>query len=119
MLEIQIRHRLATAIKRRGALGEAQRQLELAIDLQTVLVEKMPDSVSHRCWRALLSCSLAEVLRGMRNHEAAATAIEDAREILRAIPEGQSKHPMVERLRRTLSDRGPGPGLPGIGPKRP
>ena len=121
LLEIQIRHRLATAMRRRGALGEAKRQLELAIDLQTVLVETMPDNVSHRCGRALLSCSLAEVLRETRNHEAAAAAIEDAKEVLAAIPEGQSKHPMVERLRRTLSDRGAGsgPGLPGIGPKRP
>ena len=121
VLEIQIRHRLATAIKRRGPLEQAKRQLELAIDLQTVLVEAMPDSVSRRCWQALLNCSLAEVLRDMRDHEAAATAIEDAREILAAIPKAQAKHPMVERLRRTLSDRGPGtrPGPPRIGPNRP
>ena len=121
MLEIQIRHRLATTIKRRGTLGEAKRQLELAIDLQTVLVEKMPDNVSHRCWRALLSCSLAEVLRGMRKQEAAAAAIKDAKQVLASIPEGQAKHPMVERLRRTLSDRGAGHGLgpPGVRPNRP
>ena len=91
-------------------MEEAQRQLELAIDLQSNLVAVMPDSISHRCSRALLSCSLAEVLRGMRDHKAAVAAVEEARQILLAIPAGQTKHPMVERLRRTLSDRGPGLG---------
>ena len=102
-------------------MGEAKRQLELAIDLQTVLVETMPDNISHRCGRALLSCSLADVLRGMRDHEAAAAAIEVAKEVLAEMPEAQAKHPMVERLRRTLSDRGNGPrlGPPGIGANRP
>ena len=121
MLEIQIRHRLANTIKRRGSLGEAKRQLELAIDLQTVLVETMPDNISHHCLRALLSCSLAELLREMGNHEAAAAAIEVAKVVLAGVPEGQAKHPMVERLRRTLSDRGNGPrfGPPGIGANRP
>jgi len=120
MLEIHIRHRLAAAIKRRGAFGEAKRQLELAIDLQANLSEIMPESVSCRCWQGLLSCSLADVLRGMRNHEAAAVATEEARQVLAAISEDEAKHPMVDRLRRALSDRGTGPGAgpPRHGPKR-
>ena len=120
MLEIHIRHRLAAAIKRRGAFGEAKRQLELAIDLQANLAEIMPESVSCRCWQGLLSCSLADVLRGMRNHEAAAVATEEARQVLAAISEDEAKHPMVDRLRRVLSDRGTGPGAgpPRHGPKR-
>jgi len=108
MLEIQIRHRLAAAIRLKGPLEEAKQQLELAIDLQTNLVEAMPDSVNHHCWHGLLSCSLAEVLRSLRDHEAAAAAMGEAREALAAIPKGEAKHPMVERLRRALSDRGPG-----------
>ncbi len=112
MSEVSIRHRLATAIIRRGRLEDAKRQLDQAIDLQTVLVETMPDSLSHRCGRALLNCSLAEVLRGMRDHDAANAAIEEAKQVLAAVPEDQAKNPLVERLRRTLSERGPGPKRP-------
>ena len=57
----------------------------------------------------------------MRKQEAAAAAIKDAKQVLASIPEGQAKHPMVERLRRTLLDRGAGHGLgpPGVRPNRP
>ena len=106
MLEIHIRHRLATGSKRRGRLEEAKRQLELAIELQSVLAEAMPDSISHRCWRALLNCMLADVLRGLGKPDAAAATIKSAKQALAAIPKEQATHPMVERLRRTLSDRG-------------
>ena len=120
ILEVHIRNRLASTIKRRGSLEEAKRHLELAIDLQTVLVETMPDNINRRCWRGLLSCSLAEVLRGMRKHDAAAAATKEARQILAGISEAEAKQPMVERLRRSLSDRRSGPGVrPGGGAKRP
>ena len=107
MSEIHIRHRMATGSKRRGRLAEAKSQLELAIELQSDLVEAMPDSVSHRCWRALLNCTLAEVLRGLRKPETATAAIQSAKQTLETIPVEQAKHPMVERLRRSLSNRGP------------
>ena len=107
MAEIHIKHRLATASKRRGRLDDAKRQLESAIDLQTVLVDSAPSSVSHRCWRALLNSSLADVLRSSRQQADANAAIENARQDLNAIPEEDQDHPLVDRVRRTLSGRKP------------
>ena len=106
MSEIHIRHRMATGSKRRGRLAEAKSQLELAIELQSDLVDAMPDSVSRRCWRALLNCTLAEVLRGLQNPEAATAAIQSAKQTLEALSAEQAKHPMADRLRRSLSNRG-------------
>ena len=105
--EIRIRQRLATVNKRRGRLEDAKRQLEMAIKLQTTLVETMPDSVSHRCWRALLNCSLAEVLRGLRQPAVAAAAIDSARQDLAVIPDEHSEHPLVQRVEKMLLVRTP------------
>ena len=110
--EIHIRHKLAAASRRRGRLDDAKRQLELAIELQTALVRTLPNSVSHRCWRALLYRSLADALRGSREPKAAAEAIENAKEDLAAIPAEQADHPLVERVRRSLLERTSPPNKP-------
>ena len=107
MAEIHIRHRLATASKRRGRLDEARRQLESAIEIQTDLIDSMPNSVSYLCWRALLNQSLADVLRSSRQPADAKVAIDNARQDLAAIPDKDKDHPMVERVRRMLSGRTP------------
>ena len=107
MAEVRIKHRLALSSKRRGRTGEARRQLEQAIKLETVLVEMMPDNVAHRCWRALLNHSLADVLRGSRQPVAAAAAIKAAQQDLESVSDEHSDHPMVERVKRTLSGRMP------------
>ena len=107
--EIRIRHRLAMLSKRRGRLEDARRQLELAIPLETTLVETMPDNVAHRCRRALLNYSLSEVLRSDRQPRAAANALEEARQDLAAVTVEHSDDPMVERVQRTLSGRKPPP----------
>ena len=107
--EVRIRYRLALMNKRRGRLDDAKRQLELAIELETVLVETLPDNVAHRCWRALLNHSLAEVLRDSSQPRAAEAAIKNARQDLAAVSEEHSDHPMVERVERTLSERIPSP----------
>ena len=109
MAEVRIRYRLALASKRRGRLDDAKRQLELAIELETVLVETLPDNVAHRCWRALLNHSLSEVLSDSGKAKAAAAAIENARQDLASVSEQNSDHPMVERVERTLSGRIPSP----------
>ena len=107
MAEIRIRHRLAFSNMRRGRLDEAKRQLKLAIELQTVLVDAMPDNAAHRCWRALLNYSLSEALRDSRQPVAADAAIENARQDLAVVSEEHSDHPMLDRVKRTLSGRVP------------
>jgi len=105
--EIRIRHRLAMSSKRRGQLEDAKQQFERAVELATVLVDTVPDHPSHRCGRALLNYSFAEVLRSLRQPAAADLAIESARQDLAIVSEQHSDHPMVERVRRSLSGRMP------------
>ena len=107
MAEVRIRHRLALTDRRRGRLDDAKRQLEQAIRLESGLVETMPSNVAHRCRRALLNKSLAEVLRDLSQPKAADAAIKNARQDLADVSEEHSDHPMVKRVEQRLSGRMP------------
>ena len=105
MSEVRIRQRLASTSSRRGRLNDAKRQFEIAIDLQTNLIETMPDTLVQRCRRALLYYSLAEVLRDLRQPANAEAAMESARQDLASVKKEDGKHPMVRRVQQTLSGK--------------
>ena len=103
--EVHIHHKLANLARRKQNFAEAESQINKAIQIQSQLVEWSPENISHRCWRALLYRSLAG-LNSEQNEKAQATsAMEKAMLDIDAIPDSESDHPFVKRVRDALSTK--------------
>ncbi|MEM6692128.1 MAG: hypothetical protein AAF664_22055 [Planctomycetota bacterium] len=104
MSEVHLRHKLSAIARTQLRLGDANTMVGEAIRLQTALVETFPDSVRHRCWRAMLYRSQATINRRSGNPEAAQNAIENAKRDLDSIGEESLDHPLVVRTREAVSE---------------
>ncbi|MEM1071008.1 MAG: protein kinase [Planctomycetota bacterium] len=102
--EVHLRHKLSAIARTQSRLGDANTMVGEAIRLQTALVETFPDSVRHRCWRAMLYRSQATINRRSGNPEAAQNAIENAKRDLDSIGEESLDHPLVVRTREAVSE---------------
>lgn len=100
--EVHILHKLANLARTERAYGEANEQLRRALSVQSMLVEASPENLSHRCWRALLYRSLAEVdgLRG--NQESERDAISRASADMQAIQPADVDHPFVQQTQKII-----------------
>ena len=102
--EVHLRHRLSSIARTHGDGAEAKQQLSEAIKLQTALLESSPDSISHRCWRALLYRSQAELVRGQGDLALAKTIIELASDDLDAVDSSASEDPLYIRTKSTIAE---------------
>jgi len=101
--EIHLRHKLAAIARTQSRFDDADAMLSEAIRLQTSLVQKWPDSVLHRCWRATLYRSRATMYGQWDKPEAAKDAIMSAKADIEAIDAKFSDHPLVNRTRDAVN----------------
>lgn len=101
--EVHLWHKLASLARSRDRFEEARRELQIAIEIQTELVEATPDRFVYRCWRALLYRSLAECEQEMKNEDEAIAALESAMQDLDAIDSDFNQQPFVIRTREAIS----------------
>ncbi|WP_040763327.1 hypothetical protein [Novipirellula maiorica] len=100
--EVHIRHKLSNLAKTEQEYDEANQQLQKAIAIQSTLVNATPENISHRCWRALLYRSLAEVCDLQGNQDAADEAVANAVADIETIAPADSDHPFVVQTRQII-----------------
>lgn len=102
--EVHILHKLSNLAKSENDFDLAMEQIENAIAIQTSLVETAPQSMPHRCWRALLYRSLAEVHRKLGNAEAERRAIDAASKDVAAIDAESRLHPFAIQTNEIIQE---------------
>jgi len=102
--EVHLRHKLSAIARTQSRFDDAATLLAEAIMLQTSLIQTWPNSVRHRCWRAMLYRSQATMYREWDKPDAADDAIARARADVDAIDEGFINHPLVIRTRRAFGE---------------
>lgn len=100
--EVHILHKLSSLARSHGDRALEQEHLQKAIAIQSSLVDASPDSLPHRCWRALLYRSLAEVHRRQGDTEAEREAISAAVADLDAIPPELQTHPFAIQTQQII-----------------
>ncbi|TWU59267.1 Serine/threonine-protein kinase PrkC [Rubripirellula tenax] len=100
--EIHILHKLSSLARSDGDFALEQERLEKAIAIQSSLVIASPNSMPHRCWRALLYRSLAEVYRRQGDKDAAREAISTAVADLDAIDAESKAHPFAVQTQQII-----------------
>ncbi len=100
--EVHILHKLSSLARSRGDFGLGLERLEKAIAIQSSLVDASPGSMPHRCWRALLYRSLAEVHRRQGDTEAERVAISNAVADLDAIEPESKEHPFAVQTQQII-----------------
>lgn len=101
--EVHLRHKLSAIARSTQHLEKGNQQLQRAIEIQSKLVEAWPNSMMHRCWRALLYRSLAECSREQDDLFAATEATQLAHQDLDSIAPESSDHPFVIQAREIIS----------------
>jgi tetratricopeptide (TPR) repeat protein len=102
--EVHIRHKLFSLARSSGEIAEAMEQLEKAITIQSAVVEASPQDFSHRCWRALLYRSQAELCQLKGDDQCEQDAIANAINDLAAIDSSESEHPFVKQTRQIIQE---------------
>jgi len=102
--EVHLRHKLSAIARTQSRFDDADAMLVEAIRLQTSLIQKWPDSVLHRCWRAMLYRNQAITYQRWGKADAAKYAIASARADVDAIDPEYSEHPLVKRTRDAVDD---------------
>ncbi len=100
--EVHIRHKMFNLARTDKDFDEANHQLQKALAMQSTLVNAAPENLSHRCWRALLYRSLAEVHNLQGNQEAAGEAIANAAADINAIAPADRDHPFVVQTQQII-----------------
>ncbi|MCM2370303.1 serine/threonine-protein kinase [Aporhodopirellula aestuarii] len=100
--EVHILHKLSNLARSNGDFALALDRLEKAIAIQSSLVDASPDSMPHRCWRALLYRSLAEVHRRQGDDDAEREAITAAVADLDAISPESREHPFAVQTQQII-----------------
>ncbi|QDS89037.1 Serine/threonine-protein kinase PrkC [Rosistilla ulvae] len=101
--EVHLRHKIFAIARSQDQFDEADAMLSEAIRLQTWLIQTWPDSVRHRCWRAMLYRSQATLYRQWGNPGRAKDAIANAKADLDTIDGEYSDHPLVTRTRDAIT----------------
>ncbi|APZ95735.1 hypothetical protein Fuma_05397 [Fuerstiella marisgermanici] len=109
--EVHLRHKVSAVLRTRSRsrFDDADAVLSEAIQLQTTLIQKWPDSVPHRCWRAMLYRSQAELYRQWGRADASKDAITNAKADIDAVESESADHPMVKRTRDAVNGLGNAP----------
>lgn len=102
--EIHLRHKLSAIARTQSRFDDADAMLSEAIRLQTSLIQKWPESVLHRCWRAMLYRSQATMYGQWDKPEAAKDAITSAKADVETIDAEFSDHPLVIRTRDAVNE---------------
>ncbi len=100
--EVHLNHKLASVARTQLRFDDAEAQLFDAVELQTRLINSWPESVRHRCWRAMLYRSQAELYREWKKPDAAELAITQAKNDVDAIDSEFTEHPFVVRTREAI-----------------
>lgn len=101
--EVHLRHKLSSLARSQNRFSEGESHLSQAITIQSELVEAWPDSVLHRCWRALLYRSQMQCAKERNDDAAAAAALQLAKKDLQQISPESNDHPFVVRTREIIS----------------
>ncbi|TWT64873.1 serine/threonine-protein kinase [Allorhodopirellula solitaria] len=102
--EVHILHKLSNLARMQGNDSISLERLEKAISIQSSLIDASPNSMPHRCWRALLYRSLAEVHRREHHTELEREAIATALADLDAIDSELASHPFVVQTRQAIEE---------------
>ena len=102
--EMHIWHKLSAVSRLSKDLMLAEEQLLNALKIQTTLVDAWPNSMPHRCWRALLYRSLAELSLQKQDGNQAKQQIENAIKDLDAIDSDSANHPFVLRTKQIIRE---------------
>lgn len=102
--EVHLRHKLSAIARTQSRLEDAEELLSEAIRLQTRLMETQPDSVQHRCWRAMLYRNQAMMWRQWNNIDAADIAIANAKTDIDSVDPEFFDHPFVARARDAIRE---------------
>tara|TARA_R110002049_G_scaffold72490_7_gene187547 strand:- start:124527 stop:127052 length:2526 start_codon:yes stop_codon:yes gene_type:complete len=102
--EVHVLHKLSSLSRSRGEDVLVLEQLNKAISIQSSLVDASPNSMPHRCWRALLYRSLADAHRRQRNLADARDAIAAAIADLDAIAPDSRSHPFAVQTQQTIAN---------------
>ena len=100
--EVHILHKLSSLARSASNYELAIQQLEKAIAIQTSLVDASPESMPHRCWRALLYRSIADSHRAQGNFAAEREVIAAAVADLEAISPDSQSHPFAIQTKQTI-----------------
>ncbi len=100
--EVHILHKLSSLARSDRDFALGQERLDQAITIQSSLVAASPESMPHRCWRALLYRSLAEIHRQQRNTIAEREAIASAVADLDAIDADSRLHPFAVQTQQII-----------------
>lgn len=100
--EVHLHHKLASVARTQSRLDDAEARLFDAIELQTRLINDWPEGVRHRCWRAMLYRSQAELYREWKKPDAAEFAIAQAKADVDAINPESADHPLAVRTRQAI-----------------
>ncbi|QDT05056.1 Serine/threonine-protein kinase PrkC [Rubripirellula lacrimiformis] len=100
--EVHIRHKLSSLARSQQDYPAAAEQLAQAIAIQSSLIAQAPNNFSHRCWRALLYRSVAEIAQMQGDSTGQQAAIANAVADLDAIDPSQSDHPFVNQTRQII-----------------
>ncbi|KLU06728.1 serine/threonine protein kinase [Rhodopirellula islandica] len=100
--EVHILHKLSSLARSDGDFALELERLEKAIAIQSSLVDASPSSMPHRCWRALLFRSLAEIRRRSGDTEAEREAIAAAVADLDAIAPESKTHPFAVQTQQII-----------------
>ncbi|QDS96018.1 Serine/threonine-protein kinase PknB [Roseimaritima multifibrata] len=102
--EVHVWHKLSNIARSAGDLSLASEHLDNAMRIQTQLVEESPENMTHRCWRALLYRSVAEIGDLQGDTEGKLAAIENASADLDAIAPSDQDQPFVLQTRQRIEE---------------
>ena len=102
--DVHLRHKLSAIARAQSRFADADAMLRDAIELQTSLVQTWPDSVRHRCWRAILYRSQATLYRQWGKLDASKESITNAKDDVDSIDAEFIDHPLVSRTRTTIGE---------------
>lgn len=100
--EIHLRHKLSAIARTRSQFEEASDLLGEAIRLQSGLLDTWPDSVRHRCWRAMLYRSQAQMYLDWIRPAEAERSVAKARADLKLVDPRYANHPLVIRTQKAI-----------------
>ncbi|MBB3206073.1 hypothetical protein FHS27_001881 [Rhodopirellula rubra] len=102
--DVHILHELLSLERLDDDLALERDRLKNAIAIQSSLVDSSPDSMPHRCWRALLYRSLADVNRRQGDEDGEREAISAAVADLKSITPESKTHPFAAQAQQVIDE---------------
>ncbi len=102
--ELHIWHKLSSIAAINRSMEDAVEYIRNAIDIQSSLVDALPNKMSYRCWRALLLRSQAEIYRQQSDFISASKSIDAAMKDLDAVDPSLADQPFLRSTRQIITE---------------